>query len=124
MGVQIELLEDHSYLGPKPGNIGSGIIQGHPIDDNVTLLDGFESVNAADECTFAGTAGATDYNDFSLANGQVNLFQDMEGSKPFVDPSKFNHNGSPFRSSSSNTGGNLRGKARGGYWDLVLTLDP
>jgi len=64
MGVEVELLEDHSHFGPQLGKVGLPVLQGHPVYDNSAFLDRFQPVDAADERAFAGPAGAANYHDF------------------------------------------------------------
>ncbi len=97
MRIKVELLEDHSHLGPQPGDVGFWVIQGHPVDDDIAALDQFQPVDATDERALSRTARSADHDDLPWMNGEIDILQDLEGPEPFVHFPEFNHNGRPCR---------------------------
>jgi hypothetical protein len=58
-------------------------------------LDRLQLVDAADQSALARPAGAADNHDLSDLHGQINVLEDVEGTEPFVDTTKLDHERTP-----------------------------
>jgi hypothetical protein len=84
------VLEDHPDISPECIDVDLSVMQLDAIHDELAIRNAFKPIDAAQERAFAGAGRSNDDNDFPLGNGQVDFFQNMEGSEKFVDAAKFN----------------------------------
>ncbi len=91
MRKEIKVLKDHTYFLPDTLNIADVFIEFYPIHHNTSLLMLFQMVDTADSCRFARTGRSAQHDAFPLFYLQVDVFQDMKLSVPFVDVFQRNH---------------------------------
>jgi len=91
VGIEIKLLEDETGFGPETGQVGLGIMDLHSINNYFTVVNGFQFVDTANQGTFPGAAGSAYHTDTARQDMEINIFENMERSVPFVNFIKPNH---------------------------------
>jgi hypothetical protein len=91
MRVEIELLEDETDFGAQPGHVGLFLVNPHTVDDEFTLFDPFQAVDATDQGALARTAGTTNHHHFPGIDVQIDVLQNVELSKPLIHACKPYH---------------------------------
>ena len=86
MREQVEMLEHHADLTPDEFDILQIAVQLNPVDVDDTALVRLQPVEASDQGGFARTGRAANDNAFTLFDLQVDIPQDVELAKPFIDP--------------------------------------
>jgi hypothetical protein len=85
MRVELEALEDHADFFPKLVKIDLGVVQRGAVHNDFTLLVRLQSVDAAQQRAFAGTAGAADDHGLAHFYGFHRHPGARESHQPFVD---------------------------------------
>lgn len=83
------MLEHHADIPPEFINVDLSVMKLDSIHNKLAIAYAFEPVDAAQQRAFSGAGWPHDDNDFPLGNGQVDFFQNMEGSEKFVDSAEF-----------------------------------
>src|SRR6185503_7208844 len=89
--VEVERLKNHAHVGPQAYGVEPWIAYRAAVDDDIAGLDGFEPIDAADQCALAAAARAAHHDDVSRCDGQIDVLEDMKRAKPFIDLVKFDH---------------------------------
>ena len=86
MGEKIEVLEHHAHFHSDFFDVFKVIGQFDIVDNDLTALVLFESIDAADQSGFPRTGRAADNDPFPSFNGKVDLVEHMQVAKPLVQP--------------------------------------
>lgn len=78
MRIQVKGLEHHAHFRPHFINIGLGIKNIHPIHQDLTVIRGFQPVQAAQKRTFSRTGGTDDHHHFTGFNGVGYIHQGLD----------------------------------------------
>jgi hypothetical protein len=84
VGIEVELLENESDLFPDTPQVDLGVVDGHLVHIDLTLLDGFELVDAPDEGAFSRPAWPADDNYFTRVYVKIDVVEHMEIAEPLV----------------------------------------
>src|SRR5215469_3268800 len=95
MREEVEALEDKANLGANAGDSSLAIFHQFPIhfaiadhfslDIDVPAVDFLKVINAAQQCCFAGAAGADNDDDLPTFDGKVDAVEDGETAEAFDD---------------------------------------
>ena len=91
MRIEIEGLKYHADLRPQSGCVESGGGKRKAVHDNLAGLDEFQAVDAADQRALAAAARPANHHDFSPADWEIDVFEDVERAEPLVYVVKLDH---------------------------------
>jgi hypothetical protein len=91
MGIEVEVLKNHTDFSPESCDIRLCIIQGKTINNDFTFMDGFKGINCTDKGALTAPARTTNDDNLALGNLHGYIFQDMERPKPFIYIIETNH---------------------------------
>ena len=90
---QVELLEHHAHILADLFDGLDVVGQLGAVDDQMTLLVLFESVDAADQGGLARARGTTNHDAFTACHMQLDVAQHVELAVPLVDTVEFDDRG-------------------------------
>ena len=82
---EVELLEDHADFAAQFAGLADGAGEYFAVYADAAFLVGFQVVDAADEGGFARAGRAADDEALALRDVEVDVFQGVEASVPFVE---------------------------------------
>ena len=89
--VKVKGLEDHTDVGAQFNRIKMIVRDGHAVDDDVTGLNAFETIDAANQGALAAAAGSADHHNTACDNREIDVLKDMQGTKPLIHSAKLDH---------------------------------
>src|ERR1041384_7741997 len=84
-------MEHHADCGAKPCGISFRIPKPQAIHEDFSGLNRFQAIHAADQSAFAAAAWTTDDDHGSGLDLEIDIVEDVERAKPFVDIAKLDH---------------------------------
>ena len=91
MRKQVELLKHHAHFAAHRVDVLEVVVQRRVVDDDIAGLMFLQAIDTADQGRFSRPRGPANDNPFPGVDRQVDVFQDVEVAKPFVDIGQLNN---------------------------------
>src|ERR1700730_8839446 len=92
MRKQLEMLEHHADAGAQFRQVGPGVVDLDPVEDDLAVLKRLERIDAFDQRRFPRTRWAAHHHHLALGDAGAAILQRLEtGAVPLIDVADLDH---------------------------------